>query len=245
MFYVSCVQGERHNRFLLHSVFLSVKKKNITDDSHTYIDHESVAFTKLLSSIAEKLGSNTFPELQHILLNLKCPDGSQLLNPKYLYCHNTVIELLMSLVTAEFCTIRDLDVLIHILCGLKRQDLLTLISAYIPNITVGNPLITVEKRVDSFIVMVSMHDALKLVDLGVVSAIKLDICTCCIIQDQPFLMQYIGWKTSPVTLYFRVPSACMTLFERGLKSSFLSQLSGNGIDHIKLCFNCATVYFSV
>lgn len=217
------------------------------DDSphHNIIDHESMAFSKLLSSITEKLGPSSVPELQHFLLNIKCPNGSSLLNSESLYDCKTIDSLLIPLVTANFCAPRDLDILIHILNGLKRQDLLPLISAYVPKITVGKPFVRSSGKSDEiFIVRVIMNEALKQIDLGIVSAIKHDLCTCFGIQQRPYLMQYVGWQNSPIILHFQLPVACMQLVEGGLQSS-VSQLSGNGISCIKLEFNNTTFSFPI
>jgi hypothetical protein len=221
----------------------SGSEENNEDDFHQNINDEGIVFTKLLSVIAEKLGSSCFPELQHFLLNLKCPDGSAFIKSDYLYHHKTVNGLLSSLVTANLCTARDVDVLIHTLSGLKRGDLLTLISAYVPQITVGNPRSALPMREGSVVLKLSLPDALKKIDLGMVSAIKLDLCTICNLKEQPFLLQYIGWKTSPVTLFFQFRIACMMLVEKGLQSDSLHKLSENGIHCITICFNNTFVYY--
>lgn len=233
------------NRKLIYPLFYHFYLGDIQEDSLPISDHESVAFTELLSTITEKLGQSSFPELQHFLLNLNCPDGSSLINANNLHNHKTVKDLLISLVTANLCTARDVDVLIHILCGLKRGDLLTFISAYVAQITVGNPLGEIPTRKENLVLKIMLHEALKQVDLGIVSAIKLDLCTYFNIEDQPFLMQYIGWKAPPVTLYFQFPNACLPLVEKGLQSGSLHELSGNGIHYITICCNNTTVCYTL
>jgi hypothetical protein len=239
--HVPCTKGLHVSVFIYNPNFVSLE--NNEDDFHQNINDEGIVFTKLLSVIAEKLGSSCFPELQHFLLNLKCPDGSAFIKSDYLYHHKTVNGLLSSLVTANLCTARDVDVLIHTLSGLKRGDLLTLISAYVPQITVGNPRSALPMREGSVVLKLSLPDALKKIDLGMVSAIKLDLCTICNLKEQPFLLQYIGWKTSPVTLFFQFRIACMMLVEKGLQSDSLHKLSENGIHCITICFNNTFVYY--
>ena len=216
----------------------------IHQESLQSIDHGGIAFMKLLSTISEKLGSTYFPELQHFLLHLKCPDGSALIKSDYFCNLKTVKDLLISLVSANLCTARDVDVLIHTLSGLKRGDLLTLISAYVPQVTVGNPLGAMTVRDGSVMLKVSLPDALKQIDLGIVSSVKLDLCRICNIQDQPFLLQYIGWKTNPVTMFFQFPIACMSLLEKGLHSGSLHELTGNGIHCIAIHYKNATVCYT-
>ena len=208
-------------------------------------DCETNTFTKLLANITEKLGPSSVPELQHFLLNLRCPNGTPLLNAESLSGHKTVDGLLMQLVDAKLCTPRDLDILIHILNGLKRHDLLPLISAYVPKITVGKPFVSSMGNCDQmFIVRVVLNEALKQIDLGIVSAIKHDLCSCFRMHQRPFLMQYIGWQNSPLILYFQVPNACMYLVEEGLQND-ISHLSGNGIDYINIIINGTVLSFHV
>ena len=212
-------------------------------ESQPYIDHESMEFSRLLSNVTEKLGSNCVPELQHFLLNVRCPNGFPLINPESLYDHKTIDGLIMPLVTANLCTPRDLDILIHILHSLKRQDLLPLIAAYVPKITVGKPFVRPPSNGDEvFVVQVVFNEALKQIDLGIVSAIKHDLCTCFCMQQRPFLMQYIGWQCAPVILHFQVPCECLQLVEGGLQDS-ISQLSGSGIECIKIDINSTTISF--
>ena len=214
-------------------------------DPQPRVDQDGVAFKKLLSTIAEKLGSSNVPELQLFLFNLKCPDGSPFIRSKHLYRHSSVNDIFMSLVAANLCTPWDLDVLIHILCGLKRHDLLSFISSYIPHVTVGKPVGELVSTDENVLLKIELHSALKTVDLGIISAIKHEICTCCLIPNQPHLMQYVGWKSIPVTLFFQVPNSCMLLVESGLQNSTLHELGGSGINCVTFCFNKTTVCYSI
>lgn len=216
---------------------------DLEGDPQQHVDHDDMAFTKLLSMIKERLGSNCFSELQLFLLNIKCPNGCPLFNADSLYNHKSVDGLLLPLLRDSFLTPRDLDILIHILNGLKRPDLLSLISAYVPKVTVGKPCMKSSGNCDEkLIVQVVLNEALKRIDLGIISAIKHDLCACFGMQLQPYLMQYIGWQSSPITLMFQVPTACFKLVEGGLKNS-ISHLSGNGIDYIKVCIHSITLTF--
>lgn len=227
---------------LLFSLFIDFftveKEEENQDESQPYIDNESVAFSKLLTNITEKLGPGCVPEIQHFLMNIRCPDGTPLFNYETLYDRKTIDGLLIPLVTSNFCTPRDLDILIHILNGLKREDLLPLISAYVPKVTVGKPFVRPSGD-GMFLIRVVLSEAIKRIDLGIVSAIKHDLCTCFGIQQRPFLIHYIGWQCTPVILHFQVPNACMQLVEEGLHNS-IYQLNGNGIDCIKLDINSTT-----
>ena len=234
---------------LNHSLFLDLDNGrsgdgDVDDNPRQHnIDHDDFTFRKLLATITEKLGFTCVPELQHFLLNIKCPNGSPLFNTENLYHHKNVDSLLMPLLMDNYLTPRDLDILIHILHGLKRQDLLSLITAYVPKITVGKPCVRSSGNCDNkLIVQVSLNEALKGVDLGIISALKHDLCNCFSMQQQPYLMQYVGWWSSPTTLHFQVPLSCMELVELGLKNS-LSQLSGNGIDFIKVCVSDVVLCF--
>lgn len=207
------------------------------------IDHESEGFGELLASVAERLGSNSFSELQHFLLNLKCPDGSNFVGIDSLYSSKTVPDLLKSLVRSGLCTPWDLDVLIHVVTGLKRQDILALISSYVPSVSIGNPVVIEDVKKEELVMAVSMHVAIKTLDLGIVSAVKHDLCTCFSIQDRPFLMQYTGWKSSPVTLFFKLPIVCMSIVERGLHCKLVKELKEVGIQNIKLHIN--TIFITI
>ena len=186
------------------------------------------------------MGPNCFLELQHFLLNLRCPDGSLFLNSEHLYEHKSIDGLIIPLVHENLFTVRDVDILIYVLHGLKRPDLLQLISAYIPKVTVGQPFVGACD--EKCIIQIVLHEALKQADLGIISAIKRDLCICFNIQERPFLMQYIGWKKLPVTVYFQIPTSCMQLIEHGLHST-ISQLSGNGIDYIQVIVNNTVLLF--
>lgn len=151
----------------------------------------------------------------------------------------------MSLVDDDLCTPRDLDILIYILNGLKRPDLLRLVSAYVPKVTVGRPFVGAhDNGEEKCIIQIVLHEALKQADLGIISAIKHDLCICFHMQERPFLMQYIGWQTLPVTVYFQTPTSCMQLVEHGLHTA-ISQLNGNGIDFIKVIYNTVIIFNKV
>ena len=215
----------------------------IRENIQPNIDQESADFKKMLFAIAEKVGSSNVPELQLLLLNLKCPDGSPFIQPRCIQNHRTIKDIFISLLESNLCTPRDLDVLIHILSGLKRQDLLSFISTYVPTVTIGKPLGAFDGSDEQRIYLtVELHSALKVVDIGVVSAIKQELCMFFTLKKQPYLMQYIGWKSSPVTLFFQLPSACMLLAVNGLQGLSVDEMSASGILCIKVYFNKTNVF---
>lgn len=224
-------------------LMFTVQKKEESDsqdDSPPYIDEESLQFSKLLSDITEKLGAHSFAELQHYLLQMRCPDGTPLVDAESIYSRKSTDALLIPLVANNLCNSRDLDILIHVLRGLQREDLLPLISAYVPRVTIGTPYVRpIDDECKTFIVKVVLNQALKQLDLGIVSAIKHDLCSCLGISQKPYLMQYLGWEQDPIVLHFQIPIPCMHMVEEGLEHHF-SELHGNGIDHVELEINNTT-----
>ena len=216
---------------------ISVHRKDSVesaDDPPPYIDEESLEFSKLLNDIAEKLGLQSFSELQHYLLQMKCPDGTPLIDPDTLYGRRTTEDLIAPLIASNLFSNQDLDPLIHILHGLQRDDLLHLVSAFVPKVTVGKPTVCdIPDQHQVFVVKINLNQAIKQLDLGIVSAIKHDLCACFGISQKPYLIQYIGWKQDPIVLHFQVPFPCMHLVEDGLEHN-LSELHGNGIDTVEL-----------
>ena len=232
----------------MYTIVSTVQKKEESDsqdDSPPYIDEESLQFSKLLSDITERLGSHSFAELQHYLLQMKCPDGTALVDADSIYARKSTDALLIPLVANNLCNSRDLDILIHVLRGLQREDLLPLISAYVPKVTIGTPYIRpIDDDGKSFVVKVVLNQALKQLDLGIVSAIKHDLCTCFGILQKPYLMQYLGWEQDPIVLHFQVPMACMHMVEEGL-GHHCSELHGNGIDYVELEISNTTIHFPI
>lgn len=192
--------------------------------------------------ITDKLGSDSFAALYHCLKELRCPDGTPLLDPGSLKDRRSPDGLLIPLVYTSLCNCRDVDLLVHLLEALHREDLVPIVHAYIPKVGMGTPVVRIAPDVNRFfVVKVFMNEAIRHINLSIVSVIKHDLCVGFGLGDKPYLMQFIGWTTSPICLSFQLPIPCIQFVEERIATIALS----NGIEKLSLEINSTTFTYDV
>ena len=149
--------------------------------------------------------------------------------------------LVTPLVYMNLCTSRDVDLLIHLLHGLKREDLLPMIQEYIPKVGMGSPYVrAVYDENKFFAVKALLKPAIKHVDLGIVSVVKHSLCVSFGLGSKPYMIQFIGWKADPISLHFQIPIPCMYLVQEGIAASTCN-FTSCGIEKLELEINNASI----
>lgn len=211
------------------------------DDIAAQLDDDSIEFSKILLDITELLGQESFPDLYHYLVQLRCPDGTPIIDVNSLHDRRSPDGLMTPLVYMNLCTSRDVDLLIHLLHGLKREDLLPMIQEYIPKIGMGVPYVrAVYDENRFFAVKAFLNPAIKHVDLGIVSVVKHSLCVSFGLESKPYIIQFIGWKADPISLHFQVPIPCMYLVQEGI-ASCTHNFASCGIEKLELGIHGAAI----
>ena len=206
------------------------------------IDEDSLEFSKFLLDITDKLGPESYAALYHCLKELRCPDGTPFIDPSSLKDRRSPDGLLIPLVYTSLCNCRDVDLLVHLLEALHREDLVPMVHAYIPKIGMGAPVVRIVPDVKRFfVVKVFMNEAVRHINLSIVSVIKHDLCVGFGLCDKPYLMQFIGWTTNPICLSFQLRIPCMQFVEERIATIALS----NGIEKLSLEINSTPFIYDV
>ena len=211
-------------------------RKQLEEDLSSRIDDDSMEYSKILIDITEALGPDSYAQLHHYLSELRCPDGSRLIDIETMRERRTPDGLLIPLVYNNLCCCRDVDMLIHIAHAMNREDLLPMIQEYIPKVTVGTPnsRVIFENK-EFFILKGFLNPAIKHVDLSIASVLKHAVCTIFGIQDKPYLMQFVGWEDNPIALQFQFPIACLPMVEENISDvSCMREFVSNGIEKLEL-----------
>lgn len=216
-----------------------------SSDLSSQIDEDNLQFSKVLLDITNKLGPESFADLYHCLKELRCPDGTPLIDPDSLKDRRSPDGLLIPLIYTSLCNCRDVDLLIHLLECLHRHDLVPVVQEYIPRVGMGTPVVRAIHDVNKFFaIKVFMNETIKRINLGSVSMIKHDICKGFGLCDKPYLMQFIGWTSNPICLSFQLPISCMHFVEERIVTLAPTLLT-NGIEKLTLEINSTTFTYNV
>lgn len=155
-------------------------------------------FTKLLLEITDKLGPNSFPEFSFFLKGMYCPDGTRLVDDSYLTGQHSPEGLLIILLHNNLLSSQDLDLLITLVRGLGRGDLLPLLHDYSSKLTVSYPAFKAIQDTDRFFsLLVGLQPRVTELDLEGVCYIKQEMCELLGVEEAPYLLQFLGWKRQP------------------------------------------------
>lgn len=109
----------------------------------------------------------------------------------------------------------------------------------------GTPVVRAIHDVNKFFaIKVFLNETIKRINLSTVSMIKHDICIGFGLCDKPYLMQFIGWTSSPICLSFQIPISCIHLVEEGI-ITLAPTLVTNGIVKLSLEINSTTFTYNV
>lgn len=192
---VMCVsENQWFNVFLLYlDRVKSLTNEPIPPGFEDYKD-----FTKLLLEIIDKLGPNSFPEFSFFLKGLYCPDGTRLVDDSYLTSQYSPEGLLIILLHNNLFSSQDLDLLITLMRGLGREDLLPLLHDYSSKVAVSYPAFKAVQDTERFFsLLVGLQPRVTELDLEGVCHIKQEMCEILGVEEAPYLLQFLGWKRQP------------------------------------------------
>ncbi len=162
-------------------------------------------FSKLLLQLTDQLGTDYFPEFYHFLKELCCPDGSWYLDRSYLKDQRSPEGVLIPLLQNNLLVAQDMDLLIAIVRGLGRDDLMPLLRDYSTKISMQYPVLKpVQDTQHFFSLLVELHPSVAELDLEGVCYIKQDICRMIGVEEAPYLLQFLGWRKDPIVVQFQV-----------------------------------------
>lgn len=171
----------------------------------SFEEEEDAEFSKLLLEITDKVGPDCFPEFYHCLKELSCPDGTQFIDDSYLKERFSPEGMIIPLLYNNLLISQDLDLLVTLLRGLGREDLLPLLREYSTKLTVGFPVFRpIHDTTSFFSLVVELHPSVTELDLEGASYIKQELCRLLGVGAAPYLLQFLGWKKDPIVAQFQV-----------------------------------------
>lgn len=167
-------------------------------------DDDDENFTTLIVNILKELGDHSFPEIYLFLKQLLSASGSKFLDQSYF--SSSPDALLIPLLDSNLISSQDVDLLVAIITGIGREDLVPLVRSYCSKATLCHPVFKAVKDSESFFSMRLELDSSVCTDLDLrrVSLIKSEMCFKLRVNDCPYLLQFIGWRRSPLIVQFQV-----------------------------------------
>lgn len=136
---------------------------------------------------------------------LCCPDGSSYIDSSYLKDQRSPEGLLIPLLYNNLLVSHDLDLLIVILRGLGRDDLMPLLRDYSSKLVVGFPIFRpIQDSERFFSLLVELQPRATELDLEGVCYIKQEMCDMLGVTSAPYLLQFLGWRKAPIVVQFQV-----------------------------------------
>lgn len=189
-------------------------------------DDEDENFTTLILELVKELGGHSFPEIYLYLKQLLSASGTKFLDQSYFAEVSTSStssstsssssdDLLMPLLDNNLISSQDVDLLLAMITGVGRENLIPLVESYCSKATLCHPVFKVVKDTTSFFSLRLELDSNVCVDLDLrrVSLIKREMCQELGVEAFPYLLQFIGWRRTPLMVQFQTH---MSLVDRVL-----------------------------
>jgi len=118
----------------------------------------------------------------------------------------TMDALFVPLIDMNLISSQDVDLLIAVLVGVGKNDLIPLVGNYCTKATICHSVFKLIKDpVDFFSLRLDVDpDVCVDLDLQMVSLIKRDISQHLGVEKTPYLLQFIGWRRVPLIVQFQV-----------------------------------------
>jgi hypothetical protein len=158
-------------------------------------EEDETEFSKLLLEIIDQLGSDCFPEFRLFLKGLYCTDGSRFIDESYLKDQRSPEGLLIQLLQNNLLISQDLDMLITLLRGLGREELIPLLHTYSSKLTICYPVFKPIYDTERFFsLLVCLQRRVTDLDLEGVCYIKQEVCDLLGVAKAPYMLQFLGWR---------------------------------------------------
>ena len=149
----------------------------------------STEFSKLILEIIDLIGQNSYAEFYYYLKELQCPDGTKFFDESYFYDHRSPDSILIPLLYNNVIVSRDLDVLIAVIRGLGRDDILQTLKDYSSKINIGFPTFQGIQDTERFFSLdIQLDPSIADLDLEAVCYIKQDMCEALGVEKVPYLL---------------------------------------------------------
>ena len=100
----------------------------------------------------------------------------------------------------------------------KIKPVRTAINRYYDKRTLSKPFVRKIKRIRSlFLVRCVFQPGFSGLTFAVVTDIKTTLKSLFCFDSFPYITQFMGWSTNPVSLYFQLPQTCMTTVRQALE----------------------------
>lgn len=176
-------------------------------------DDEDEKFTTLILNLIKELGDQSFPEIYLYLKQLHGASGGKFLDQSYFSevltstssSFSSPDALLVPLLDLNVISSQDVDLLLGIIIGIGREDLVPLVESYCSTATLCHPVFKALKDAMSFFSFrLELNSGVCMdLDLRRVSLIKKEMCQELGVESCPYLLQFIGWRRTPLIVQFQ------------------------------------------
>lgn len=159
--------------------------------------------------------------LHYAIVTLCCPDGSPLIDSSLIQSTMTIDGIMMPLLLYHYISNIDIDLLVHLMRVLGMIDVLTpVLEVYYGQKNLEQPVLKrIRNTRNLFIICCTFkrNDSVGR-NFQTVANIKRELNVACGIERFPYIMQFLGWSTSPLRFYFQVPFAVMQIVRKSLET---------------------------
>ena len=210
LFYPSLQLGDSYNK-------IDMDFNNIYGISDEDRVDKGLDFIEMVVNLTDMVERTSYFNMVHYLCTLRCPDGSAFIDASLIRSKRNTDSILIPLLLHGYINNRDLDLMIHILPIIHREDFLPVIDDYISRITMGRPRVRrVRDLKRNFIIKCVFDYSVTSANMELVKTTKAKLREVFSFQEYPFLFQFMGWMEKPISLSYQVPVSCMQLIEEVL-----------------------------
>ena len=170
-------------------------------------DDEDENFSTLIIDLVKQLGDHSFPEIYLFLKQLLGASGTKFLDKSYFAdtSSSSPNDLLVPLLDHNLISSQDVDLLLILLTEIGREDLIPLVESYCSRAVLCHPVFKAVKDPVSFFSLCLELNSNVCIDLDLrrVSLIKGKMCRELGVSSFPFLLQFIGWRRTPLIVQFQ------------------------------------------
>ena len=170
-------------------------------------DEDDEHFTDLIANVSKGLGEDAMAEVYFYLRQMMSASGGKFLGEScFPVTFTTIDAFFVPLIDMNLISSQDVDLLIAVLLGVGKKDLIPLVESYCSKATICHSVFKLIKDpIDFFSLRLDVDpDVCVDLDLQTVSLVKRDICVHLGVEKTPYLLQFIGWRRVPLIVQFQV-----------------------------------------
>lgn len=172
-----------------------------------------MTFPNLLLEVTDQFidgHPSTYAVVFHIN-SLVCPDGSPFIEPGLIRCRSCLDGVFIPLVLHSFMSRLDIDMLVYLIEVFEKTDtLMPHVQAFLSSRKFGDPYVRRIRNVKrNFLIRCIYTGSASGLNFKVALSLKAVLKELFDFEAYPYLLQYVGWSASPLSLCYMAPFPCM------------------------------------